>query len=67
MPRRWHPRRRPPRRSVKKPVSEFILLDQFSVQDVRRWAAFRDKILRFHWDYYSNLAFQSGSFGATLR
>lgn len=61
MPRRRHRPKRFPRRPAKRPpraTSAFILLDRFSVGDIRRWAAYRDKILRFHWDYYSNLAFQ---------
>lgn len=59
MPHRKRFRYLPPKRSIKKPPdSAFILLDQFSVQDIKKWAAFKDEILKFHWDYYSSLAYQ---------
>ena len=38
--------------------STFILLDQFSVADIQKWTAFKDQLLKYHWDYYSELAYQ---------
>ena len=38
--------------------STFILLDQFSVADIHKWAAFKDQFLKYHWDYYNELAYQ---------
>ena len=59
MARRRHFRHFPPRRLVKKPPpTAFFLLDQFSVDDIKRWAAFKDRILKFHWDYYNDLAYK---------
>lgn len=42
----------------KKPCSPFTLLDRFSVEDILKWASFKDKFLRYHWDYYSDLAYR---------
>ena len=59
MSRRRHFRPIPPKRPFKKPPdSTFILLDQFSIEDMKKWAAFKDQILKFHWDYYNDLAYQ---------
>ena len=58
MARRRHIRRIPPKHSARKPHSEFILLDQFSIADIQRWKNFQDQILKFHWDFYSTLAYQ---------
>lgn len=44
--------RPPPTRST------FILLDQFSVGDIHKWTAFKDQLLKYHWDYYNELAYQ---------
>ena len=56
---RWHFRKRtPPKRSVKTPTSESFILDWFSVADISKWKDLNDKILRFHWDLQSNLAYQ---------
>ena len=38
--------------------STFILLDQFSVADIHKWATFKDRLLKYHWDYYGELAYQ---------
>lgn len=35
-----------------------ILLDQFSVNDIHKWTAHKDKFLKYHWDYYNDLAYQ---------
>lgn len=51
---------------VAKSSGEF-LLDQFSISDIRRWQAIKDKVLKFHWDYYSNLAYQRSRIADQLR
>jgi len=59
-----------PRRHRQKPSgqgSAWFLLDQFSVQDIERWTQFRDEILRFHWDYYTSLAYQRSQIADDLR
>lgn len=62
MPRRRPPRIKfPPSRSVtrhRRQEPSFFLLDQFSLEDIGRWTNHRDKILRYHWEYYSSLAYQ---------
>ena len=40
------------------PPKEFILLDKFSVADIRKWRDIQDQILKLHWDFYSSLAYQ---------
>ena len=47
-PKHRHPRAR----------STFILLDQFSITDIQKWTAFKDQLLKYHWDYYNELAYQ---------
>ncbi len=34
------------------------LLDQFSSADIKRWESIKDLFLKYHWDFYSSLAFQ---------
>lgn len=63
MPRRPHRRKR--RRSEKPPLQ--FLLDQFSLQDIEKAARFQDRFLRFHWDYYSTLAYQRAQIADDLR
>lgn len=59
MARRRHFRHFPFKQPFKKlSPSAFFLLDKFSVEDIKKWAAFKDQILKFHWDYYNNLAYQ---------
>ncbi len=59
MARRKHFRFIPPKHRVKKPpVSASILLDQFSVEDIKKWAVFKDQIIKFHWDYYNDLSYR---------
>ena len=57
MNRRWR-HRIPGKNPGKKSQTEFILLDKFSVADIRLWRDFQDQILKFHWDFYSSLAYQ---------
>ncbi len=40
------------------PTSSAYLLDRFSAEDVRQAREFADKLLAFHWKYYTELAFQ---------
>ncbi len=35
-----------------------FLLDQFSSADIKKWKNIKDLFLKFHWDFYSSLAFQ---------
>src|SRR3989338_6206407 len=49
------------------PLSQIIFLDQFSVQDIRRWKNFGDKFLKFHWDYYSFLAHERSKIAEEIR
>lgn len=58
MARRRRIRYIPPKYLIKKPRSSFILLDQFSMADIHKWASFKDQLLRYHWDYYNDLAYQ---------
>lgn len=37
---------------------EFILLDQFSAADIKKWKELQNRILTLHWDYYCSLAYQ---------
>ena len=55
--RRYIPHVRPKHRPSQV-RSTFILLDQFSVADIHKWTAFKDQFLKYHWDYYSELAYQ---------
>src|ERR1039457_3438875 len=38
--------------------SQSYILDQFSTQDIRIWESLKDQLLKYHWDFYSSLAFQ---------
>lgn len=35
-----------------------LLLDSYSVGDLHRWEVQKEKILRYHWDLYSSLAYE---------
>ncbi len=59
MARRWRYHRIPKSTPHKRPPqTAFFLLDQFSVADIRKWKEFQNEISKFHWNYYSNLAYQ---------
>ena len=47
--------------------STFILLDQFSVADIHKWTAFKDQFLKYHWDYYNELAYQRSQIGDEIK
>jgi len=36
---------------------EYFLLDKFSIADIKKWTELQDAILKYHWDYYSDLAY----------
>jgi len=40
------------------PTSPLFLLDQFSIKDLDQWEEQKEKILRYHWDLYSALAYE---------
>lgn len=51
-------KRRPLRRKKKNQQPSFFILEQFSLEEIKKWKDLRDKILRYHWEYYSSLAYQ---------
>lgn len=57
----------PPKISPKKSSPGFILLDHFSVKDMEKWAAFKDRFLKFYWDYHNTLAYQRSQIADDLR
>ena len=64
--------RKKARKSRSKPLSippapAEILLDQFSVQNIKQWKAHHDKVLQYHWDYYQHLAYQRSKVGDQIR
>ena len=44
-----------------------LLLDSFSTKDLNRWEAQKEKILRYHWDLYSALAYERRKIADQLR
>lgn len=58
MARRRRIRHLQPKHHPQQTRSTFILLDQFSVADIHKWSAFKDQFLKYHWDYYNELAYQ---------
>jgi len=42
----------------KHPPQQAFLLDQFSDNDIRKWQAIKEDILKFYWDFHSELAYQ---------
>ena len=51
-------RRVPFKKHSQKPSPTFVLLDQFSIEDIDKWSDFKDQYLKYHWDYYQALAYQ---------
>lgn len=47
--------------------SPFFLLDSFSAKDLHVWETQKDKILRYHWDFYNDLAYQRHQVADVLR
>lgn len=63
MSKRWpHPSHRPP---PKKQIP--YLLDQFSSADIKKWKSIQDLLLKYHWDFYSSLAFQRSKISDEIR
>lgn len=56
--RKRHIRYIQPKTSSPQARSPFVLLDQFSVEDIHKWIAFKEQFLKYHWDYYNDLAYQ---------
>jgi len=55
-----HPRPTPRKRSP-------VVFDRFSVSDIERWAAWGEAGRRFHWDWYSDLAYQRSLIAGKIR
>lgn len=58
MVRRRYFRHSKPSQPINKFRSVSILLDQFSIADIHKWVAFKDRFLKYYWDYYKELAYQ---------
>ena len=52
------------RRKHNKPP--LLLLDTFSISDLTRWDALKERILRYHWDLYSALAYERRKIAAQI-
>ena len=65
--RRHTPHIRPRHRPLQEARLTFILLDQFSVTDIHKWTAFKDQFLKYHWDYYKELAYQRSQIADEIR
>lgn len=50
----WHP----PRRRIFQQSPEPFQLDSFSEREVKAWKENTDKFIKYHWDFYSCLAYQ---------
>jgi len=60
-------KRRPSRRKQKDQQPSFFILDQFSLTEIQKWKVLRDKILSYHWEYYSSLAYQRSKITDNIR
>ena len=47
--------------------SSFFLLDAFSAENLDKWEAQKEKIIRYHWDLYSALAYERSKAADQLR
>lgn len=45
----------------------FLPLDSFSIKDLKQWEACKEKILRYHWDFYCVLAYERRKIANELR
>lgn len=52
------PRYKPKQKINKQPPEASFLLDVFSKESISKGAVFKDKFLKFHWDFYNDLAYQ---------
>lgn len=57
----------PPKQPSKRASPTFIMLDQFSVSDIGKWAAFKDRFLKYYWDYHNALAYQRSHISDEIR
>jgi hypothetical protein len=55
------------RKTPKNEPTISYFLDSFSVRDIRLWAQKKDKFLKYHWDFYSNLAYQRSKIADDLK
>lgn len=62
MAARHQKRRRPAPPRKRKPV----IFEQFTLSDIERWAAWGEGGRRFHWDWYSDLAYQRSQVAAPI-
>lgn len=47
-----------PKKQILKAPPRFILLDKFTLADIRHAEAIKDAFLKYYWDYHNNLAYQ---------
>ena len=47
--------------------SQSFLIDKFSVMDIRKWQVMKDNVLKFNWDYFSDLAYQRAKISEKIR
>lgn len=57
----------PPKFSSKKTSPSLIMLDHFSIKDIEKWAAFKDRFLKYYWDYHNALAYQRSQMADDIR
>lgn len=65
--RKRHMRYTQPKHLPPQASSTFVLLDQFSVDDIHKWIAFKDLFLKYHWDYYNDLSYQRSKIADKIR
>lgn len=53
--------------SRKREIPPLLLLDSFSIKDLDKWESQKEKILRYHWDLYSALAYERHKIADQLR
>ena len=56
--RKRHIRYIQPKTSPPQARLPFVPLDQFSVEDIHKRIVFKEQFLKYHWDYYNDLAYQ---------
>ena len=44
-----------------------VLVEQFTLSDIQRWAAWGEEGRRFHWNWYSDLAYQRSQIADKIR
>lgn len=43
------------------------ILDRFSLNDIRKWEDFKNRLLKYHWDFYNELAYQRSAISSEIR